>query len=48
MMTLKQDNERIMKSQTEQEKLSTVLLQSLSKIQNHLQQGLATSNAGLQ
>ena len=48
MMTLKQDNERLMKSQTEQEKLSTVLLQSLSKIQNHLQQGLATSNAGLQ
>jgi hypothetical protein len=36
--SLKEDNERLMRAQDEQEELNAVLLQSLSEIQKHLQQ----------
>jgi hypothetical protein len=38
--SLKEDNERLMRAQDEQEELNAVLLQSFSEIQKHLQQGL--------
>jgi hypothetical protein len=44
--SLKVDNERLMRAHAEQEELNAVLLQSLSEIQNHLQQG--PSNVELQ
>jgi hypothetical protein len=44
--SLKVDNERLMRAHAEQEELNAVLLQSLSEIQKHLQQG--PSNAELQ
>jgi len=46
MRILKENNERLMRAQVEQEKLNAMLLQSLSEIQNHLQQGPNTNNAG--
>jgi len=36
---MKENNESLMRGQDEQAKLNLVLLQILSKIQNHLQQG---------
>jgi hypothetical protein len=46
MRSLKADNERLMRAHAEQAELNAVLLQSLSEIQKHLQQG--PSNAELQ
>jgi hypothetical protein len=37
--SMKEYNERLMRSHAEQEELNAVLLQSLSEIQKHLQQG---------
>jgi hypothetical protein len=46
--SLKACNERIMRVQVEQVEPNAILLQSLFEIQEHLQQGPTTSNAGLQ
>jgi hypothetical protein len=39
MRSLKEDNERLMRAHVEHEELNVILLQSLSEIQKHLQQG---------
>ena len=44
--SLKEDNERLMRSHAKQVDLNAILLQSLSKIEKHMQQG--PSNAELQ
>ena len=46
MRSLKEDNERLMRADVEQAELNAVLLQFLSKIQKHMQQG--PSNEKLQ
>jgi hypothetical protein len=46
VISLNEDNERLMRAQAEQTELNAILLQSLLEIQKHLQQG--PSNAKLQ
>jgi hypothetical protein len=48
LRSYRDENENIIRSQEKKTKLNAVLLQSLSEIQKHLQQGPTASNVGRQ